>query len=94
MGPRCSSAETQVCHMSYIIAARSGCSLIGTPMLLSSGTPFKEFLDPPLANTSSYQKMLNDLRKSLNNKIIARITAFEFLDKSVIFPLFTFDHSF
>jgi hypothetical protein len=29
--------------------------------LLSSGTPFKEFLDPPLANTSSYQKMLNDL---------------------------------
>ena len=23
MGPRCSSAETQVCHRSYIIAARS-----------------------------------------------------------------------
>jgi hypothetical protein len=22
MGPRCSSAETQVCHRSYIIAAR------------------------------------------------------------------------
>ena len=24
MGPRCSSAETQVCHRSYIIAAREG----------------------------------------------------------------------
>jgi hypothetical protein len=24
MGPRCSSAETQVCHRSYIIAARLG----------------------------------------------------------------------
>ena len=27
MGPRCSSAETQVCHRSYIIAA----SCIGSP---------------------------------------------------------------
>jgi hypothetical protein len=24
MGPRCSSAETQVCHRSYIIAAKYG----------------------------------------------------------------------
>ena len=25
MGPHCSSAETQVCHRSYIIAARNTC---------------------------------------------------------------------
>jgi hypothetical protein len=25
MGPRCSSTETQVCHRSYIIAARKEC---------------------------------------------------------------------
>ena len=27
MGPRCSSAETQVCHRSYIIAARPQCAI-------------------------------------------------------------------
>jgi hypothetical protein len=28
MGPRCSSAETQVCHRSYIIAATTNGSLL------------------------------------------------------------------
>jgi hypothetical protein len=33
MGPRCSSAETQVCHRSYIIAARGLCSQVTLEML-------------------------------------------------------------
>ena len=28
MGPRCSSAKTQVCHRSYIIAASEPCTLV------------------------------------------------------------------
>jgi hypothetical protein len=28
MGPRCSSAKTQVCHRSYIIAATCACAVV------------------------------------------------------------------
>ena len=59
-------------------------------------------LEPPLKNFLIRRSRIRPLtrkcsmifRKSLNIKIIARITAFEFLDKSIVFPLFTFDHSF
>jgi hypothetical protein len=34
MGPRCSSAETQVCHRSYIIAARSNSVLLWAVILV------------------------------------------------------------
>jgi hypothetical protein len=36
--PRCSSAETQVCHRSYIIAATS-------PRVFSMSTPYLKFLN-------------------------------------------------
>jgi hypothetical protein len=33
MGPRCSSAETQVCHRSYIIAATPNPVPVGSPII-------------------------------------------------------------
>ena len=42
MGPRCSSAETQVCHRSYIIAAMHDHKSGGAP---HSGYPTRETRD-------------------------------------------------
>jgi hypothetical protein len=38
MGPRCSSAETQVCHRSYIIAANLSVVLYPSNFRLSDGS--------------------------------------------------------
>lgn len=91
------------------INGRQGCSLFRTPVLmenfclnrgnfclLSSGTPFKNVLDPPPPlNMSSYRKMFNDLWKCLNIEIVSTIMTFK-LKKLYILTLFSvaFGHNF
>ena len=44
MGPRCSSAETQVCHRSYIIAATPGPDNIFSKLLINADITDLDFL--------------------------------------------------
>lgn len=69
--------------------------LSGKFCLLSAGTPFKNFLDPPPLNMSSYRKMFNDLWKCLNIEIVSTIMTFK-LKKLYILTLFSvaFGHNF
>ena len=55
MGPRCSSAETQVCHRSYIIAAK----------YIRSGTEYKQTESTGLPSNQNNQSRLNSNQLSL-----------------------------
>jgi hypothetical protein len=68
MGPLCSSAETQVCHRSYIIAA-SCIGSPGAPTAASSPiTPKKKRTKPKHMKNKVPLKILNMNFQSLKNK--------------------------
>ena len=85
MGPSCSSAETQVCHRSYIIAASPTCALmdsnVGRDKLITSVTS-KEHKIYLLAN---FVLIINNEKKIIFERLFMQTCLNECKCTSVVY---------